>query len=52
MKRAASVQTTDPVRANALWADIDRALVDQAVGVPFINARAVAFVSERAPRPQ
>ena len=47
MKRAASLQATDPVRANALWADVDRALVDRAAAVPLVNQHAVAFVSER-----
>ncbi|MGH3033038.1 MAG: ABC transporter substrate-binding protein, partial [Gaiellaceae bacterium] len=41
------VQASDPVRANALWVDVDRALVDRAAAVPLVNQRAVVFVSER-----
>jgi YVTN family beta-propeller protein len=47
MSRAAAAQTTDAARANELWADVDRALVDQAVVVPFANPRNRAFVSDR-----
>jgi YVTN family beta-propeller protein len=47
MRRAASLQASDPVRANALWAEIDRALVDQAASVPLFNERVVTFVSGR-----
>jgi peptide/nickel transport system substrate-binding protein len=46
MARAAEMQASDPVRANALWAEADRALVDQAAAVPLVNQRAVGFVSE------
>jgi peptide/nickel transport system substrate-binding protein len=47
MKRAAALQAPDPARANALWADVDRALVDRAAAVPLVNQHAVAFVSDR-----
>ena len=35
------------VRANELWAEVDRALVDRAAAVPLVNQRVVTFVSER-----
>jgi YVTN family beta-propeller protein len=47
MKRAAALQTSDPVRAHALWAEVDRALVDQAAAVPLVNQRPVSFLSAR-----
>lgn len=47
MKKAAALQASDPVRANELWAKVDRALVDQAVAVPWGNPRNVVLVSER-----
>jgi peptide/nickel transport system substrate-binding protein len=47
MSRAAAAQTTDTARANEFWADVDRALVDQAVVVPFANPRTRIFVSDR-----
>jgi YVTN family beta-propeller protein len=47
MKEAARIQASDPAAANALWADVDQDLVDQAVAVPLSNPRHVAFVSER-----
>jgi peptide/nickel transport system substrate-binding protein len=47
MARAADLQADDPVRANALWAEADRMLVDRAAAVPLVNQRIVGFVSER-----
>jgi YVTN family beta-propeller protein len=47
MKEAADTQASDPVRANELWAEVDRALVNQAAAVPLVNQRVVVFVSER-----
>jgi YVTN family beta-propeller protein len=47
MERAAEIQPADPVRANALWAEADHALVDQAAAVPLVNQRILGFVSER-----
>ena len=41
------MQASDPVRANELWAAVDRALVDQAAALPLANQRPVVFVSER-----
>jgi YVTN family beta-propeller protein len=47
MKEATALQTSDPVRANELWAEIDRAIVNQAVAVPFGSVRTRILVSER-----
>jgi peptide/nickel transport system substrate-binding protein len=47
MREAAAMQASDPVRANELWADVDRALVDRAAALPLANQRPVVFVSER-----
>jgi peptide/nickel transport system substrate-binding protein len=47
MARAAELQASDPVRANALWSEADRAVVDQAAAAPLVNQHAVGFVSER-----
>ena len=37
----------DPAAAGALWAEIDRAIVDQAPYLWLVNPIAVDFVSER-----
>jgi peptide/nickel transport system substrate-binding protein len=47
MDRAKSLQATDPRAAAAVWAEIDRELVDRAVWVPLFNERAADFVSTR-----
>ncbi len=47
MARAIDLQVTDPVSANELWTELDRALVDRAHLVPLYNLRAVGFVSSR-----
>jgi len=47
MERAAALQASDPVRANALWAEVDRALVDRAVTVPFASPHFADLLSER-----
>ena len=47
MRRAERLQASDPARANALWAEVDRAIVDRAAAVPLFNARVLTFVSER-----
>jgi ABC-type transport system substrate-binding protein len=47
MRRAAAAQTSDPARANQLWADVDHALVDRAAAVPGSNPRNRVFVSAR-----
>jgi peptide/nickel transport system substrate-binding protein len=47
MRRAQSLQLTDPRAANALWARIEREIVDQAPLVGLVNLKDVEFVSER-----
>src|SRR5262249_2094930 len=47
MRTASAVQLTDPARASALWATIDRQLVDDAYWVPTVNVRTPDFVSQR-----
>ena len=47
MKEAAALQASDPVRANDLWAEVDRALVDRAVALPWGSAPNRVLVSER-----
>lgn len=45
--RAKSLQAAKPRAAAAVWAGIDRDLVDQAAWVPLVNERVVDFVSSR-----
>jgi peptide/nickel transport system substrate-binding protein len=45
--RATQMQTDDPAAAGASWAEVDRAIVDQAPYVWLVNPIAVEFVSER-----
>jgi YVTN family beta-propeller protein len=47
MKKAAALQVSDPVRANDLWTEVDRALVDRAVALPWGSPRNRILVSER-----
>jgi ABC-type transport system substrate-binding protein len=47
IRRASRIQASDPLRANALWEEIDRGLVDRAVVVPLTNDRKVILVSKR-----
>jgi hypothetical protein len=47
MARASTLELTDPPQAASLWATVDRRLVDEAAWVPFVNQRAVDFVSKR-----
>jgi peptide/nickel transport system substrate-binding protein len=47
MNEAGSLQATDPIRANELWSDVDQALVDRAVAVPWASPRNRVLVSER-----
>jgi peptide/nickel transport system substrate-binding protein len=47
IKEAAALQASDPARAEELWSEIDRTLVDQAVAVPWRSPRDKALVSER-----
>jgi YVTN family beta-propeller protein len=45
--RAEALQPTEPARANALWAELDRRLVDEAVWIPTVNLVVAYPVSER-----
>ena len=45
--RASALQLEDPVASGALWAEIDRAIVDQAPYLWLANQIGVEFVSER-----
>ncbi len=47
MRRATTLQLTQPARAAALWATIDRQLTDRAAWVPTVNVRFAEFVSKR-----
>jgi peptide/nickel transport system substrate-binding protein len=45
--RAVALQLRDPAAAGELWAEIDRAVVDQAPYLWLVNPSALTFVSER-----
>ena len=45
--RAERVETTDPAKAQRIWARADRLAVDQAAWVPLVNSAAVELASER-----
>ena len=47
MERAKLMQLDDPVAAGALWAEVDRAIVDQAPFVWLFNEIDVEIVSDR-----
>jgi ABC-type transport system substrate-binding protein/DNA-binding SARP family transcriptional activator len=47
MRAASSAQLRAPERAAALWAQVDRRIVDQAYWVPTVISHAPAFVSAR-----
>jgi len=47
IKQAAAVQASEPLRADELWAGIDRELVDQAVIMPWSTPRSRVLVSKR-----
>jgi YVTN family beta-propeller protein len=46
--RALALQSTDPYRANQLWASLDRAILDEAPVVPLFTLKKVDIVSRRA----
>jgi peptide/nickel transport system substrate-binding protein len=48
IRAALALQSRDPAAADAVWAELDRALTDRAAWVPFANPRDVRLVSERA----
>jgi ABC-type transport system substrate-binding protein len=45
--RALRTETTDQIRANALWTQAERRIVDQAATVPLFNPKAIELVSPR-----
>ena len=47
IRRATEMQVDDPAAAGVLWAEIDRAIVDQAPYVWLVSTSGVGFVSER-----
>jgi peptide/nickel transport system substrate-binding protein len=47
IERALRLETSDPQDANRLWAQLDRAIVDQAPWLPTVNLNTVDFVSDR-----
>jgi peptide/nickel transport system substrate-binding protein len=47
VERAARIQTDDPAASGEAWAEVDRAITDQAPWVPLVNRVDVDFVSER-----
>ena len=47
MKRATALQLSDPAKASALWARIDRELTDRALSVPVDNQQFLDVVSKR-----
>jgi ABC-type transport system substrate-binding protein/DNA-binding SARP family transcriptional activator len=47
IKRAYSLESSDPAAADQLWSRIDRELVDQAPWVPLYNERALTALSNR-----
>ena len=47
MRRAAATQSTDPERANSLWAAVDRRMVDAAPWLPLAIQQSVELVSKR-----
>lgn len=47
MRRALTVEATDPRKAAVLWHRIDRAVTDRAVWLPLVNPRIIDFVSAR-----
>jgi YVTN family beta-propeller protein len=47
IRRALDLQADDPAAAGPLWAEIDRAVTDQAPWVPTHNSKWIGFVSKR-----
>jgi peptide/nickel transport system substrate-binding protein len=47
MNKALKTGITDPEAANTIWAQVDHAMVDQAVWVPLFNPKLIDFVSSR-----
>ena len=47
IRKAISLQTTDPYLANRLWAQVDREIVDRAPFVPLVALKEIDIVSPR-----
>ena len=47
MKHAVALEVSDPEQANEVWATVDRAVVDQALALPFTNGLNPVLLSER-----
>jgi YVTN family beta-propeller protein len=47
MSKATALQVRDPERAAALWAAVDRRIVDRAYWVPLVNSHSPELVSKR-----
>src|SRR5206468_8258495 len=47
MDKALKTAITDPEGANAIWAKVDKSVVDQAAWVPMFNPKIIDFVSSR-----
>jgi YVTN family beta-propeller protein len=47
VERAVQIQTEDPAASGEAWAEVDRAISDQAPYLPLVNPIGVDFVSER-----
>jgi peptide/nickel transport system substrate-binding protein len=47
MKRAQTLQLTNPRGADALWAQIDHQLADSAPWIPYFTPKETDFVSKR-----
>ncbi|MDR3518852.1 MAG: ABC transporter substrate-binding protein [Azospirillaceae bacterium] len=47
IQNALTVAVTDPVKANTLWADVDKAIVDKAPSAPLFNPKQIDFVSTK-----
>jgi peptide/nickel transport system substrate-binding protein len=47
IERAVSLQVTDPARAGAAWAAVDRQIVDQAPAIPLLVPQGIDLVSKK-----
>jgi peptide/nickel transport system substrate-binding protein len=47
IERALSLQVTDPARAGAAWAAVDRQIVDEAPAIPLLVPQGIDLVSKR-----
>lgn len=51
MSRASVLQTFDATRANGVWADVDRALVERAAAIPLVDRNVVVRLQTRGQLP-